>query len=64
MPDIHILIVITVLTSSSGIASDTRFAEFSSKAACDAARDGISAGVQALDGTLGRDVFAACYPKT
>ncbi len=63
MPDTFVLIVITVLTSSSGIASDTRFHEFSSEAACHAARDGISAGVQGLGGTLGRGVFAACYRK-
>jgi|SaaInlStandDraft_2_1057019.scaffolds.fasta_scaffold854548_1 hypothetical protein len=64
MAEPFILVLVTVLASSSGIASDTRFQEFNSKAACDAARDGIEAGVQALDGTLGRDVFAACYSKT
>ena len=59
----YVLVVITVLTSSSGVATDTRFQEFNTKAACEAARDGISAGVRGLDGTLGRDVYTACYPK-
>jgi hypothetical protein len=62
--DAFVFVAITVLTSSSGIVRDTHFQEFNSKSACQAARDGIAVGLQALDGTLGRDVFAACYRKS
>ena len=59
----HVLILITVITSSTGVTTDSRFQEFSSRATCEAARDGIQRGVAAIKGTLGRDVFAECYLK-
>ncbi|MEM7405761.1 MAG: hypothetical protein AAF458_10745 [Pseudomonadota bacterium] len=60
---IYILVVITIITSSTGVATDTRFQEFDNRPACEAARDGIVAGVNRIKGTVGRDVYAACYAK-
>ena len=60
---IYVLVVITIFTSASGAASDTRFHEFDGKAACETARDGIVRALGALKGTMGREVIAACYPK-
>ena len=59
----HVLVLIAIITSSTGVTTDARFQEFSSLATCEAARDGIKAGVAAIKGTLGREVFAECYPK-
>ncbi|MCP5155147.1 MAG: hypothetical protein H6983_13330 [Ectothiorhodospiraceae bacterium] len=58
-----VLVVITVFTTSSGVSTETRFHDFATSAACEAAAAGISAGVGGMKGTIGRDVFTACYPK-
>ena len=60
---IYVLVVVTVFTSSAGLATDTRFHEFDSKSACNVARDGIVAGIDKLHGTLGRTVYAHCFAK-
>lgn len=60
----YVLIVVTVLFSGAGIASDTRFHEFASAQACETARAGVVQGLTNMKGTIGREVFAACYPQT
>ena len=63
LPMIHVLIVITVFTSTSGVTSNTRFQEFNTLAACERARDGVESWARDLKGPLSRNIFAACYPK-
>ena len=60
---IHVLMIVTVMTTSTGVATNTRFQEFSSLQTCEVARDGAIRGIAAIKGTLGRDVFAECYKK-
>lgn len=60
---IYVLVVVTVFTASGSVATQTRFHEFSSHAACEVARVGIGKGVLQMKGTMGRELFAACYPK-
>ena len=55
--------LITVISSSTGVTTNARFQEFSSRVTCEAARDDIQSGVAALKGTIGREVFAECFPK-
>ncbi len=57
------LVVITVFAMSGSIASETRFQEFDSRAACEAAREGIVGWIEELKGPLARKFFVACYPK-
>ena len=59
----YVLVMVTVLYSSAGIMSDTRFQEFANESACETARAGVERGVVDMKGTVGREVFAACYPK-
>ncbi len=59
----YVLVVITVFSSSAGVASDTRFHEFSSRTACESARVEVERGVREMKGTLGRELFAACFPR-
>ena len=55
--------MVVVFASAGGVTSDTRALEFDNRQACETARMGIEEGVLALKGTLGRQVFAACYAK-
>ena len=59
----YVLVMVTVLYSGAGITSDTRFQEFASESACETARAGIEQGLLGMKGTIGREVFAACYAK-
>lgn len=59
----HVLLIITIFTTSQGIASDTRFHEFANQGACEAARADVVRGVSGIEGQIGRDVYAACYAK-
>lgn len=59
----YVLVVITVFSTAGGIATDTRFQEFSTRAACETAQNGIEDGVATMKGTMGRELFVACYPK-
>jgi hypothetical protein len=59
----YVLVVITVFSTTAGVASDTRFEEFGSRAACERAEQGIRAGIQAIPGTLAREVVTACFPR-
>lgn len=58
----YVLVMVTVLYSSTGVASDTTFQEFASESACETARDGVERGLIKMKGTIGREIFAACYP--
>ena len=60
---VHVLIVITVFTSTSGVTSDTRFQEFNTHAACESARADVESWARDLKGPLSRQIFARCYPK-
>ncbi len=57
----HVLVLITVFSSSAGLHSQTAFQEFASLAACEQAAEGIRRGVAAVSGTLGREVIAQCH---
>ena len=59
----YVLVMVTVLYSGMGVASDTRFQEFATENACETARAGVERGLLNLKGTIGREIFAACYPK-
>ncbi len=59
----HVLVLTTVISSSTGITTDARFQEITSRETCEAARDGIQSVVAGLKGTIGREVFAECFPK-
>ena len=59
----YVLIVIAVFSSTGGVSSNTEFYEFANEQSCETARDGIQSGVLRLKGTLGREVFTACYPR-
>ena len=59
----YVLIIITVFTTTQGIASDTRFGEFDNRAACEAARADVERNVRSMPGQVGREVVAACYAK-
>ncbi len=59
----YVLVMVVVFASAGGVTSDTRALEFDNRQACETARMGIEEGVLALKGTLGRQVFAACYAK-
>ena len=59
-----VLIVITVFSTSAGVSTQTAFQQFTTQSACERARDGVTNGIDHMKGTLGRDVFAACYPKS
>lgn len=60
---IHVLVVVTVFSTTSGISTYTAFQEFTNSAACEQARAGIVDGIDRMKGTIGRHVFADCYPK-
>jgi len=60
---IYVLAIVTVFSTSQGIATDTRFHEFASRAACETARNGIRQGVSGINGQMGREVFADCFEK-
>ncbi len=55
----YVLVMVTVLYSGTGVASDTRFQEFVTENACETARAGVERGLLNLKGTIGREVFAA-----
>jgi len=55
--------MVVVFASAGGVATDTKTVEFDSRDACEVARVGIEDGILELKGTLGRQVFAACYAK-
>ena len=59
----YILVIVTVVFSGGGIASDTRFQEFANENACETGRAGLEQGLLSMKGTMGREVFAACYPR-
>lgn len=59
----YVLVVISLFTATNAVATQTRFQEFDTQAACEAARAGIDAWLGSLKGATGRWVFAACYPK-
>ena len=59
----YVLVMVTVLYSGAGITSDTRFQEFANENACETARAGVERGLLEMKGTIGREVFAACYSK-
>ena len=59
----HVLIMVVVFSSDSGVSTDPRSFEFDSEQACETARAGLASGIDELKGTLGREVFAACYAK-
>ena len=59
----YVLVVITIFSTTNGIATDTRFQEFASRAACEAARGGLEDWAGRLKGTMGRELHAACYAK-
>ena len=59
----YLLVVITVLYTGGGVTSDTTFQEFLTESACKKAQVGIEQGVLTMKGTVGREVFAECYPK-
>ena len=57
----HVLVLITVFSSSSGLVSDTAFQEFASLKACERAAQSIRRDVDQVSGTLGREVIAQCH---
>tara|TARA_B100000029_G_scaffold502827_2_gene578754 strand:- start:1028 stop:1216 length:189 start_codon:yes stop_codon:yes gene_type:complete len=59
----HVLIMVVVFSSATGVATDSRSFEFDTEQACETARAGLVSGVDELKGTLGREVFVACYAK-
>ncbi len=58
----HVLVLITVFTSASGVHSQTAFKEFADREACEQAAAAIRQGVVGVSGTLGREVIAQCHP--
>ena len=60
---VHVLVVITIFTTAQGIATQTRFHEFGSRAACVTARDGVRDGIADIKGQMGREVYAECFEK-
>jgi hypothetical protein len=59
----YVLVMVVVFASAGGVATDTKTVEFDNRDACEVARIGIEDGILELKGTLGRQVFAACYAK-
>ena len=57
----HVLVLITVFSSSSGLVSNTAFQEFASLKACERAAERIRQDVDRVSGTLGREVIAQCH---
>jgi hypothetical protein len=59
----YVLVVITVFSSSGGIATNTSFHEFLTESACESAREGIDAGMRDTKGTMAREIITGCYRK-
>lgn len=57
----HVLVLITVFSVSNGVHSQTRFQEFGSGPACEAAAQALRDGMRDLKGTMGRKVIAQCH---
>lgn len=59
----YVLVVITVITATGNVTSDTRFQEFDNRAACETAKVGIVNWMESFKGPYGRKVFVECYSK-
>ena len=58
----YVLVLITVFSTSGGVHSQSAFQEFATREACERAAEAIRREVNAVKGTLGREVIAQCHP--
>ena len=52
----YVLVLITVFSTASGVDGETAFQEFDSREACERAAQAVRNGVNAMQGTIGRDL--------
>ena len=59
----HVLVLITIFSSSAGLHSQTGFQEFETRAACEQAARSVRDAISGMKGVVGRDVVAQCHAK-